>query len=191
MRESHALTLIKLFIPAAQFSRAGLACTVAAQRRCVCCGIVLLSLTKTIDMTIAEFSTAPALLGGALIGLAAVMLMAISGRVAGVSGIVGGALTPRAGDFGWRIVFVLGLIAGVAVAVGLGVVSIPAAQNQPLARLIAAGVLVGVGTALGAGCTSGHGVCGIARGSPRSIVATMVFMVTGGLVVFALRHYFA
>lgn len=129
------------------------------------------------------------LAGGALIGAAAVLLMALLGRIAGVSGIVGGLLPPEpAADFGWRLTFILGLIAGpvlysaVAGRPGVG------AQVADLPVLVAAGLLVGVGTTLGSGCTSGHGVCGLARLSPRSLVATGTFMATAIVTVLLVRH---
>jgi uncharacterized membrane protein YedE/YeeE len=125
------------------------------------------------------------LAGGALIGGAAVLLMLGLGRIAGISGIVGGLLPPRpAEDRAWRLAFVAGLLAGPLVA-GRDLIGVPAI-GVPM--LIVAGLLVGFGTGLGGGCTSGHGVCGVARLSPRSIVATLVFMLTGGATVFAVRH---
>ena len=129
-----------------------------------------------------------ALAGGALIGLAAALLYLLVGRIAGVSGIAGGLLPPVAGDTRWRIAFVLGLLAGPALAVlltGRSGVGVPAAS---LPMLAIAGLLVGVGTTLGGGCTSGHGVCGIARLSPRSLIATGVFMAVAVATVFVVRH---
>jgi uncharacterized membrane protein YedE/YeeE len=129
-----------------------------------------------------------ALLGGALIGGAAVLLMLGLGRIAGISGIVGGLLPPTAPDWRWRACFVAGLLAGPAVAglvLGRDPVGMPAAG---LPVLVAAGLLVGFGTGLGSGCTSGHGVCGLARLSPRSVAATGVFMLVGGATVFVVRH---
>ena len=129
-----------------------------------------------------------ALLGGALIGGAAVLLMLGLGRIAGISGIVGGLLPPTAPDWRWRACFVAGLLAGPAVAglvLGRDPVGMPAAG---LPVLVAAGLLVGFGTGLGSGCTSGHGVCGLARLSPRSVAATGVFMLVGGATVFIVRH---
>jgi uncharacterized membrane protein YedE/YeeE len=129
-----------------------------------------------------------ALLGGALIGLAAVLLMASQGRIAGVSGIVGGLLRPRSGSYAWRVSFVLGLLSAPLLltwlrgdsGVGAPVVSLPV--------MLLAGLLVGIGTGLGSGCTSGHGVCGIARWSPRSLVATLTFVALGIVTVYLLRH---
>ncbi len=129
-----------------------------------------------------------ALFGGALIGGAAVLLMAGLGRIAGISGIVGDLLPPIAPDWRWRACFVAGLLAGPAVAglmLGRNPVGMPAVG---LPALAAAGLLVGLGTGLGNGCTSGHGVCGLARLSPRSMAATAVFMLVGGATVFVVRH---
>lgn len=135
-----------------------------------------------------QFTPLSAALGGGLIGLAAAILWLGSRRIAGISGIVGRTLFPdHASDLGWRVAFVLGLpigAAGVAAFAGPLTVSIEAG---PL-RLIAAGLLVGFGTRLGNGCTSGHGVCGLSRGSLRSFVATMTFMIVGVLTVFVFRH---
>ena len=133
------------------------------------------------------FTPMSALFGGALIGLATALLLLLNGRVAGISGIVGGLLRPRPGDVAWRVAFVAGLLAApivYALVHALPVVQIDAGN----ATLIAAGLLVGVGTRFGAGCTSGHGVCGMARLSGRSMVATAVFMVAGAGTVFVTRH---
>ena len=134
------------------------------------------------------FTPVTGLIGGMLIGLAAVLLMALNGRIAGISGILGSALTDWRGSGLWRPAFVAGLIAG-PVIVALATGAMPAVELQvgwPV--LIAGGLLVGFGTRLGSGCTSGHGVCGMARGSGRSIVATMVFMAVAAGTVFAVRH---
>ena len=139
----------------------------------------------TLDWT--AFTPMSALFGGALIGLATALLLLLNGRVAGISGIVGGLLRPRPGDVAWRVAFVAGLLAAptvYALVHALPVVQIDAGN----ATLIAAGLLVGVGTRFGAGCTSGHGVCGMARLSGRSMVATAVFMVAGAGTVFVTRH---
>ncbi|MGJ3232720.1 MAG: YeeE/YedE family protein [Oceanicaulis sp.] len=138
-----------------------------------------------------DFTPVSATLGGALIGLAAVILMAANGRIAGISGIAGGVIGPgqSAGERGWRAAFIAGLLAAPLVYMAVGPeieMTIPA--STPL--LIAAGLLVGVGTQLGSGCTSGHGVCGIARLSPRGIAATFTFMATGAIAVFLVRHVF-
>jgi uncharacterized protein len=130
------------------------------------------------------------LIGGALIGLAAVLLLALNGRVAGVSGILGGLLTSNIGNERfWRVAFISGLIAGAALyALASG--GLPLELEASLRTLVIAGLLVGVGTRLGSGCTSGHGVCGLARRSPRSLTATMIFMVVAALTVFLMRHVF-
>ncbi len=127
--------------------------------------------------------------GGALIGLAAVLLFALEGRIAGISGILGGLLS-ASGDRGWRLAFLLGLPAGAALVAALAG-SLPQQLLGGWPTLVVAGLLVGFGTRLGSGCTSGHGVCGIARGSPRSITATALFMAAGILTVFILRHLLA
>ena len=135
-----------------------------------------------------EFSPASGFLGGMLIGLAAVLLLLANGRIAGVSGIVGGLLSRKRGDIGWRVAFVLGLwLGGLVYWAARGALFEVALQATP-AVMIVAGFLVGYGTRLGSGCTSGHGVCGIARFSTRSMVATAVFMASGIATVFVVRH---
>jgi uncharacterized membrane protein YedE/YeeE len=137
-------------------------------------------------MSIAEFSPSTALTGGALIGFAAVLLMLSIGKIAGVSGIVAGLLKPRQAP-AWQWAFVGGLIlSGLIVHWLFGPVSIEIVASKPL--LVVAGVLVGFGTRLGGGCTSGHGVCGVSRLAPRSLVATAVFMAVGIVTVFVMRH---
>ncbi|VVE22526.1 YeeE/YedE family protein [Pandoraea soli] len=134
-----------------------------------------------------NFTPWTALAGGLLIGVAAVWLMLATGRIAGISGIAGGLLRPRAGDVGWRVAFVVGLMAAPWAYRAVAVV--PTAQiDASAAMLVAAGVLVGFGTRLGSGCTSGHGVCGLSRLSWRSLVATLCFMAMGFLTVFVVRH---
>lgn len=135
-----------------------------------------------------NFTPISALVGGALIGLGAAMLLLCSGRIAGISGIVGDLLRSPGNGRGWRAGFVAGLIAGpLAYRLFAGdLLSITIEATVPL--LIVGGLLVGFGTNLGSGCTSGHGVCGIARLSPRSIVATVVFMAAGGITVYVMRH---
>ena len=123
-----------------------------------------------------------ALVGGALIGLAAAMLLYFNGRIFGVSGITGGMLRAGTRDYGWRITAVLGLIAGVMAVAYLDPSSIPLIPERPVTYAIA-GLLVGFGTQLGSGCTSGHGVCGISRFSVRGLVATITFMITGVIAV--------
>jgi uncharacterized protein len=135
-----------------------------------------------------EFTPVSALAGGLLIGAAASLLLWLNGRIAGVSGIVGQALAPRAGDFAWRLVFVAGLVGGGALGFVLVPDSAPRAAVESPLLIALAGLLVGVGTSYAGGCTSGHGVCGLARRSPRSLVATLAFMAAGIATVFVLRH---
>jgi uncharacterized membrane protein YedE/YeeE len=136
----------------------------------------------------ASFDPISALLGGALIGLASVLLMLLTGRIAGVSGILGGALTRGRNVRGWRLAFIAGLIVAPLISGSVGY-SLPMPQMPDSWALIAiAGLLVGFGSRLGSGCTSGHGVCGIARFSPRSLAATIIFMFTAMIVVAIMRH---
>jgi uncharacterized membrane protein YedE/YeeE len=140
-------------------------------------------------MTIAAFDPAAALAGGALIGVAAGALALLNGRIAGISGIVGGLLTGgsnNSGERGWRVAFIMGLL--LAPFAWRLWAAYPAIVAQPAPVLVVAGLLVGVGTRYGAGCTSGHGVCGIARLSRRSLAATIVFMAAAMLTVFVARH---
>jgi uncharacterized membrane protein YedE/YeeE len=126
--------------------------------------------------------------GGALIGLATAGLLLALGRIAGISGILGGALAGERGDLAWRIAFLAGLPLGAWLAtVATGDLHGFAITASP-ALLVSGGLLVGIGTQVGGGCTSGHGVCGLARGSPRSIAATALFMATAALTVFVVRH---
>ncbi|HET7598470.1 MAG TPA: YeeE/YedE family protein [Burkholderiales bacterium] len=125
--------------------------------------------------------------GGVLIGVAAAMLVLFNGRIAGISGIVGGLLQPRRGEIAWRLAFVLGLLAAPAVVLPFGALPVPRI-DAAFATLAVAGLLVGIGTSYGSGCTSGHGVCGLARLSPRSLVATAAFMLAGIVTVFLARH---
>lgn len=139
----------------------------------------------TIDW--ASFTPWSALAGGVLIGLASALFLLLNGRIAGISGIVGGLLTPSKGDMGWRIAFVAGML--LAPVGWMAVTALPAINIEagyPL--VIIAGLLVGISTRYGSGCTSGHGVCGVSRLSPRSLVATAAFMGTGFLTVFVVRH---
>jgi len=137
-----------------------------------------------------EFTPISAAVGGLLIGLAVAALLLLNGRVAGISGILGRALWPSEGEGRrWRIAFVLGLPLGAAlVSAATGPLVVEIETSAPV--LIAAGLLVGFGTRLGNGCTSGHGVCGMSRGSTRSIAATLTFMAVAGLTVFLVRHIF-
>jgi len=138
----------------------------------------------------ANFTPISAAIGGALIGFSAVLLMLFTGRIAGVSGILGGLLNPHGDDRAWRIAFIAGLIVAPLSAALVGN-AVPVPQMPTSVITIAvAGLLVGFGTRLGSGCTSGHGICGIARLSPRSIVATCVFMAAAIIVVALTRHVF-
>jgi uncharacterized protein len=131
-----------------------------------------------------------ALGGGVLIGLAGALLLLTHGRVAGISGIAAGVLTPARGEFAWRAAFVAGLVGGGFLLRGFAPESIGAPVAGGFGFAIAAGLLVGFGTRLGNGCTSGHGVCGLARGSGRSLAATLTFMATAAITVFLVRHAF-
>jgi uncharacterized membrane protein YedE/YeeE len=129
-----------------------------------------------------DFTPFLSLAGGALIGLAASAMLVLEGRIAGISGILGGLFTPKPGDIGWRVAFVAGLAtAGLAAALVA-----PSAVAVTIDRagwmIVLAGLLVGVGTRLGNGCTSGHGVCGLSRTSPRSLASVVTFMAVGALV---------
>lgn len=135
-----------------------------------------------------NFTPYSALAGGALIGLAAAIFVLGLGRVAGVSGLLGGLLRPRAADAPVQLAFVAGLIAAPLLMRAAGAPLPPLTIEASLPVLIVGGLLVGFGTRLGGGCTSGHGVCGISRLSPRSLVATALFMAAGAAVVFAARH---
>ena len=128
-----------------------------------------------------------ALAGGALIGLASGGLMLGLGRIAGVAGVFGGLVKPVAGDTAWRVAFIAGLLAAGALLTASGAWAQPV-QQQSLPLVIAAGLLVGIGTTLANGCTSGHGVCGIARLSVRSLAAVATFLGTGFLATYVLRH---
>ena len=139
----------------------------------------------TIDWN--NFTPWTSLIGGLIIGLATVLFLMFNGRIAGISGIVGGLLNPKKGDILWRIAFVAGLVLSPLVF-GL-VFSMPKVQiDVSYHLLIVAGLLVGIGTRYGSGCTSGHGVCGLSRRSPRSIVATLAFMLAGFVTVYIIRH---
>lgn len=142
----------------------------------------------TIDWN--AFTPWPALAGGALIGLAAALFVLLNGRIAGISGVIGGLLRPGSGDAAVRVAFIAGLIGAPLLYGLLAVTPVPRIDAGWLA-LVAAGLLVGLGTRYGAGCTSGHGVCGLARLSPRSLVATLAFMASGFATVFVLRHLIA
>lgn len=134
-----------------------------------------------------SFTPWTALLGGLLIGLAAAGFVLVNGRIAGISGILGGLLSAKTGDKSWRVAFIGGILAAPLAYQLFG--ALPPAQidaGWPL--LVAAGLLTGIGTRYGSGCTSGHGVCGLSRLSPRSLVATLTFMGAGFVTVFVIRH---
>jgi uncharacterized membrane protein YedE/YeeE len=134
-----------------------------------------------------HFTPGMSLLGGVLIGISSALFILANGRIAGISGILGGLLSRRPGDMIWRVAFLLGLIAAPAAIFGLtGPLTATIEANTEV--LVIAGLLVGIGTRYGAGCTSGHGVCGLSRLSPRSLVATLAFMGAGMAIVFVMRH---
>lgn len=129
-----------------------------------------------------------ALAGGVLIGLAATLLLWLNGRIAGISGIVGGVLLPQRGEVAWRLAFLLGLVAAGAAWLWWVPGAYAPRQGFPSALLVAAGLLVGFGTRMGNGCTSGHGVCGLGRLSPRSLAAVLAFMATAIATTWIVRH---
>lgn len=134
-----------------------------------------------------EFTPYLSLAGGILIGLAATLLMAFHGRIAGMTGILAGIIPPISKDWGWRLAFLAGAVLAPLIFTASGghiAFSVPISASA----LVAGGLIVGVGVTLGSGCTSGHGVCGMARLSPRSIVATLVFMASTAATVFVIRH---
>ena len=133
------------------------------------------------------FTPWSALAGGALIGIAAGMFVLLNGRIAGISGIIGGLLKPARGDVAWRMAFIGGLIIAPLVYALMAALPVPQI-DAGYGTLVAAGLLVGIGTRYGSGCTSGHGVCGLSRLSPRSLAATAAFMGAGFVTVFVIRH---
>jgi uncharacterized membrane protein YedE/YeeE len=137
-----------------------------------------------------NYTPVAALAGGALIGVAAAVFVLFNGRIAGISGVLGGLLAPRVGDRGWRAAFILGLVAAPGLVMQFSTLPRPRIDAS-WALLVVAGLLVGVGTRYGSGCTSGHGVCGLSRLSPRSLVATLSFMAAGVATVAVLRHLLA
>jgi len=144
----------------------------------------------TIDWT--HFTPWASLAGGLLLGLASALFILLNGRILGISGILGGLLKRQPGDIGWRMAFVLGMLAA-PLTLGLiapaGLVSAPRIEASYL-LVVVAGLMVGYGTRMGSGCTSGHGVCGLSRLSPRSMVATASFMAAGFVIVYLMRHLF-
>jgi uncharacterized membrane protein YedE/YeeE len=140
-----------------------------------------------IDIAWAQFTPWSALAGGAIIGVAAAIMLLLNGRITGISGILGGILSAGSKDIPWRVAFIAGLL--LAPAGWLLMADLPAIQiDAGYPVIIIAGLLVGIGTRYGSGCTSGHGVCGISRFSPRSLVATGTFMVAGFATVYIVRH---
>lgn len=139
------------------------------------------------DIAWGAFTPWTALAGGILVGIAAAIFLLLNGRMAGISGILAGLLTPARGDTGWRVAFLAGMI--LAPVIWILAAEAPVIEiNASYPQLIIAGLLVGLGTRYGSGCTSGHGVCGISRLSPRSIVATLGFMGSGFVTVYIIRH---
>ena len=141
----------------------------------------------TIDWT--HFTPWGSLGGGLLLGVASALFILINGRILGISGILGGLLAPRSGDIAWRLAFLLGMAVAPFVAASLfpTAIAVPRIDAGYL-TIAGAGLLVGFGTRFGSGCTSGHGVCGLSRLSPRSLVSTLTFMGAGFLMVYAVRH---
>jgi uncharacterized membrane protein YedE/YeeE len=135
-----------------------------------------------------NFTPVSGLIGGLLIGLAAALLLLLNGGISGISGIVGGVLATKNPEVGWRVVFVAGLLLGASIYMLATGGAIPVRVQASVPVLVAAGLLVGFGTRLGSGCTSGHGLCGIARLSRRSIVASAVFFGVAMLTVFLTHH---
>lgn len=136
---------------------------------------------------VTEFTPIQSLVGGILIGVAAVLLMFFHGRIAGMTGILSGVLPPQSADWHWRACFLAGAIVAPILLVAFGL-NIPFSVPPTTTALIIGGLIVGVGVTFGSGCTSGHGVCGIARLSPRSIVATLIFMAATFVTVYVTRH---
>ncbi len=144
----------------------------------------------TIDWN--HFTPWASLAGGLLLGLASALFILVNGRILGISGILGGLLTRKPSDAGWRVAFMLGMLAAPATLAWIspaGLIATPRIDAGYVAVVIA-GLLVGYGTRLGSGCTSGHGVCGLSRLSPRSLVATGSFMAAGFAIVYVMRHLF-
>jgi uncharacterized membrane protein YedE/YeeE len=134
------------------------------------------------------FTPGPAFFGGILLGLAAALYLILHGRILGISGIVSGLLSPKEGDINWRLSLILGLLSAPFLAILFFDIHTTTVIDADWIAIIIAGVLVGFGANYGSGCTSGHGVCGLSRLSPRSMVATLSFMSAGFLTVFIIRH---
>ena len=141
----------------------------------------------------AEFNWMTALMGGILIGISSTIMLAWNGRITGISGMVHMIVTPRAGDVSWRWIFLIGMMGGGALyeywlaPLQSGLPQTPAFEFAPIAMIVG-GLIVGFGTRMGGGCTSGHGVCGLGRLSPRSLIAVITFVTTGIVTVFIIRH---
>lgn len=136
-----------------------------------------------------HFTPLPSLIGGILIGVSATATLALLGRVAGISGIVGGLFAEDRSEYAWRAAFVVGLLVGGASAAVLRPEAFTMTLDRSPIALAVAGLLVGFGSRLGSGCTSGHGICGVARGSRRSTTATLTFMTTGALTAIVVSHF--
>ena len=134
-----------------------------------------------------HFTPGMSLLGGLIIGIASALFILANGRIAGISGILGGLLRPKSDDVLWRLAFLLGLIMAPPL-LAIFVTPVAPTIEAGSTTLIIAGLLVGIGTRYGGGCTSGHGICGLSRLSPRSLIATLAFMGSGMAIVFAMRH---
>lgn len=135
-----------------------------------------------------EFTPVSGLIGGILIGIASVLMLWGSGRITGISGIFGGFLSPAQGDIGWRVAFIAGLVSGGLLWKAITGDPLPIDLQTSLPIMLVAGLLVGFGTRLGSGCTSGHGVCGLGRLSPRSMVAVVIFIATAVAATYVSRH---
>ncbi len=135
-----------------------------------------------------NFTPLPATAGGILIGLSATLMLLFKGRITGISGMVGALLKPAENDWQWRLLFLLGMITGASLLHFIGIASFAPRSDFPLWLLALGGLCVGFGTRMGSGCTSGHGICGIARLSKRSMIATTVFMLSGVITVFIIRQ---
>lgn len=135
-----------------------------------------------------QFTPVSALVGGLLIGSAATLMWLVYGRITGISGILGGVLAPRPGEIAWRLLFLAGLVGGAGLVPWLTGAALTWVPQTGTVGMVIAGLLVGFGTRMGSGCTSGHAICGIARLSKRSFAATLVFMATAIVTVYVLRH---
>lgn len=140
------------------------------------------------NMTLEGFTPLWASIGGTLIGLAAIGLLLFNGRIAGISGILGGVLRPKPNDTAWRVLFIAGLLLGAALVSGLIPHALAIRIDVSTPAVIVGGLLVGFGTQLSSGCTSGHGVCGVGRLAPRSLVASAIFFTCAAITVYIIRH---